>query len=259
MDPPHFDDEATAPLPEGKSDASQQEETKCGGEDSDEDGRLCWAAALRAAVEAAERDPILVPRPRRPSRVAATYAERPMVRAEAKRAGRRMRGSLAFQPTEAEKTNILEFLREYSLGKRPSEHERRSLSNPELSTLSTEFGAATAPRDPQVPKAFRILGVSSREELSRIKALHVMGVTEGDVEEAKYLFATARSGSPAAQQRMRDTYGQEGAAALMKFFGATEEQLLRRKALDILGLTEGDIEDERAARLSGTSSASPHK
>mmetsp|Transcript_14950 Transcript_14950/g.56765 ORF Transcript_14950/g.56765 Transcript_14950/m.56765 type:complete len:183 (-) Transcript_14950:224-772(-) len=167
--------------------------------------------------------------------------------------------SLAFQPTEAEKTNILEFLREYSLGKRPSEHERRSLSNPELSTLSTEFGAATAPRDPQVPKAFRILGVSSREELSRIKALHVMGVTEGDVEEAKYLFATARSGSPAAQQRMRDTYGQEGAAALMKFFGATEEQLLRRKALDILGLTEGDIEDERAARLSGTSSASPHK
>mmetsp|Transcript_14950 Transcript_14950/g.56767 ORF Transcript_14950/g.56767 Transcript_14950/m.56767 type:complete len:140 (-) Transcript_14950:642-1061(-) len=92
MDPPHFDDEATAPLPEGKSDASQQEETKCGGEDSDEDGRLCWAAALRAAVEAAERDPILVPRPRRPSRVAATYAERPMVRAEAKRAGRRMRG-----------------------------------------------------------------------------------------------------------------------------------------------------------------------
>jgi len=94
-------------------------------------------------------------------------------------------------------------------------------------------------------KAMKFLGYESEEQLMRAKALTKMGLTEDDMYQSEPLFV-----KPEAHQRAVQIFAEKGfSGKLPKLTGASEEQILRRKAVDTLGATEDEIEDEREHRL----------
>ena len=94
-------------------------------------------------------------------------------------------------------------------------------------------------------KTERILGYSS-EQIKRAKALRRMGLTESDVEDSKQFFMDRDSLSK-LQARFKMKYN---SLKSLKVFGVSEEVLLQKKALDVLGLSIEEYETFRSKGLS---------
>jgi hypothetical protein len=94
-------------------------------------------------------------------------------------------------------------------------------------------------------KAINVLGYESEEQIQRHKALMRMGLCEEDIYLSAPFFR-----SHDKLERLRQLYRKRGySEKLLDLLGMTEEQILRRKALTMLGTTEQEIEDDRVRRL----------
>jgi hypothetical protein len=82
----------------------------------------------------------------------------------------------------------------------------------------------------------KVLG-ASEGEVKRSTALKRMGVSEADVNEAKYLFSKPSDGSP------KNANKQE------KMLGVSEDQVKRTKALKMMNTTEDEVEVQRQRQL----------
>ncbi|CAK9098046.1 Uncharacterized protein SCF082_LOCUS45973, partial [Durusdinium trenchii] len=102
-------------------------------------------------------------------------------------------------------------------------------------------------------KAIKVLGYENEEQIMRAKALARMGLTEDDM----YLSVPYFSG-PEAQNRLRKLYEQKGLTdKLPALTGMTEEQILRRKAVEKLGTNEAEIDRDRGEKLASLGLAAP--
>jgi hypothetical protein len=94
-------------------------------------------------------------------------------------------------------------------------------------------------------KAINVLGYESEEQIQRHKALMRMGLCEEDIYMSAPFFRPHDK-----LERLRELYRKRGySEKLLDLLGMTEEQILRRKALTMLGTTEQEIEDDRVRRL----------
>ena len=94
-------------------------------------------------------------------------------------------------------------------------------------------------------KTERLLGYST-EQIARAKALRRMGLTETDIEESRRYFLDKES-ILKIQRRFKMKYN---SLKTLKMFGVSEEVLLQKKALDVLGLSIDEYEASRSVALS---------
>jgi hypothetical protein len=94
-------------------------------------------------------------------------------------------------------------------------------------------------------KAINVLGYESEEQIQRHKALMRMGLCEDDIYLSAPYFRPHDK-----MERLRQLYARRGySEKLLDLLGMTEEQILRRKALLLLGTTEQEVEEDRVRRL----------
>lgn len=102
-------------------------------------------------------------------------------------------------------------------------------------------------------KAVEFFGYENEEQLLRSKALQRMGLTEDDMYKAAPHFKSSDQ-----QLKARETYHKKGYTdKLPALTGMTEEQIMRRKAVDTLGTDEDSIDMERVARLANLGISDP--
>lgn len=103
-------------------------------------------------------------------------------------------------------------------------------------------------------KAVERLGFETEEQLFRAKALDKMGLSEEDMYKAAPYFKT-----PEEQNKIRNSFKKLGYTdKLPKVTGMSEEQIMRRKAVEKLGTSENELEKDREETLGklGTSARS---
>jgi hypothetical protein len=120
--------------------------------------------------------------------------------------------------------------------------------------------SASAPVAPPVPaeheqhvskKALKLLGAEV-EQVARAKALKQLGVTETDLSWVDPLFET-----PHQRERSHELFEKKGySPKLLSLTGMSEAQVMRRKALVRLGISEDVLELEREKRLAAWSPGS---
>eukprot|EP00512_Aurantiochytrium_limacinum_P003515 CAMPEP_0171499150 /NCGR_PEP_ID=MMETSP0958-20121227/8274_1 /TAXON_ID=87120 /ORGANISM="Aurantiochytrium limacinum, Strain ATCCMYA-1381" /LENGTH=289 /DNA_ID=CAMNT_0012033685 /DNA_START=637 /DNA_END=1506 /DNA_ORIENTATION=- len=94
-------------------------------------------------------------------------------------------------------------------------------------------------------KAMRMLGIENEEQVLRVKALNRLGLTEEDLYMSSPHFC-----KPEDKERLLRAYEKKGLTEkLPKITGMSEEQILRRKAVGMLGATENEIDNDRELKL----------
>lgn len=117
--------------------------------------------------------------------------------------------------------------------------------NSKSSSLPLPAPAAAPVRPPNLSKkALKFLGADP-EQVARTKALKQLGLTEQDLYMAGPLFE-----SPEQRERAQMAFEKRGySPKLLALTGMTEAQIMRRKALKCLGVTEQMLDREREERL----------
>jgi len=121
-----------------------------------------------------------------------------------------------------------------------SDLEREALYENENQRLSTHFARKTAPQ----MKAIQLLGFENHRQIARAKALVRLGLSEQDMYLSQPYFVDSKR-----QKRIKAAFLKIYSPKLPYLLGLTEEQIMRRKALFILGISEEDIEHDRISRL----------
>lgn len=102
-------------------------------------------------------------------------------------------------------------------------------------------------------KAVEFFGYETEQQLLRSKALERMGLTEDDMYKAAPHFMSSDK-----QDKMHEVYQKKGLSEkLPAITGMTEEQIMRRKAVETLGTTEDSIDLDRVEKLANLGTSGP--
>jgi hypothetical protein len=113
---------------------------------------------------------------------------------------------------------------------------------------SAPVAPVPAEHEPVSKKALKLLGAEV-EQVARSKALKQLGVTETDLSWVDPLFET-----PHQRERFYELFEKKGySPKLLSLTGMSEAQVMRRKALVRLGISEDVLDLEREKRLAAWS------